>query len=60
MKTIYDTRHENLLRLIDQFGSIASLNEALGRKRNDASLALIKNKNIGFSEERFAKWETTS
>ena len=48
MKTIYDTRHENLLRLIERFGSIANLNEALGRKRNDASLALIKNKNIGF------------
>lgn len=46
--TVYEIRHENLLSLIAQYGSLANLNEALGRKRNDAALSLIKNKSIGF------------
>lgn len=46
--TIYEIRHTNLLTLIADYGSLANLNEALGRKRNDAALALIKNKSIGF------------
>lgn len=48
MQTIYDTRRANLLALINQYGSIAELNAATGRKRQDASLSLVKSKAIGY------------
>lgn len=41
MKEISDIRRENLQFLIDRSGSIAGLNEALGRKRNDSTLSQI-------------------
>lgn len=44
MRTIEDIRHEWLLRLIDQHGSLAALNAKLDRARNDATLQQIKNK----------------
>lgn len=43
MKTIEEIRRDWLLLLIDRFGSLARLNEALGRARTDATLSQIKN-----------------
>lgn len=37
-----EMRRKNLLFLIEQYGSLAKLNAALGRKRNDSALAQIK------------------
>ena len=43
MKVITDIRRSNLKALIEQYGSISSLNEAIGRKRNHPSLSQIRN-----------------
>lgn len=47
MADVYEIRHANLLRLVDEYGSVAEINEAMGRKRNDAALFIVKNKAIG-------------
>lgn len=44
MKTIDETRLDRLNRLIERFGSIAELNERLGRPRNEATLYQLKNR----------------
>lgn len=43
MKTNDEIRRDNLLLLIAKYGSIANLNEALGKARNDATLSQLKN-----------------
>lgn len=43
MKEVSEIRRKNLLFLIEQYGSIAKLNIALGRKRKDGTLSQIKN-----------------
>lgn len=43
MKTIEEIRHAWLSKLIEKHGSIAALNEALGRARTDATLTQIRN-----------------
>lgn len=43
MKTIEEIRHDWLSRLIEKHGTVAALNEALGRARTDATLLQIKN-----------------
>lgn len=43
MKTVEEMRHEWLTRLIEQHGTVAALNDALGRARTDATLLQIKN-----------------
>lgn len=43
MKTVGQIRRENLLKLIEQHGSIAELNNKLGLPRTDATLSQIKN-----------------
>ena len=43
MKNIYEIRRENLSFLIEQYESIAKLNEVLGRRRNDSTLSQIRN-----------------
>lgn len=45
MFTIAETRRARLEELIGHFGTIASLNEALGYERNDTRLARIRNAN---------------
>lgn len=47
MNDIYEVRHENLMRLLDEYGSVAELNERIGKKRNDAALSIVKNRAIG-------------
>lgn len=47
MADVYEIRHDNLLRLIQEYGSIAEINERLGRKRNDAALTIVKNRSVG-------------
>jgi phage repressor protein C with HTH and peptisase S24 domain len=44
MQTIEEIRHGWLLKLIDKHGTVAALNEALGRDRTDATLTQIKNR----------------
>lgn len=44
MPDVYETRRQNLLSLINIYGSVAKLNEVLGRKRYDGTLHQIKNK----------------
>lgn len=44
MADVYEIRHANLLRLVEEYGSIAEINEAMGRKRNDAALFIVKTK----------------
>jgi hypothetical protein len=44
VQTIEEIRRAWLLKLIEQHGTTASLNARLGRARNDATLAQIKNK----------------
>ncbi len=44
MQTIDETRRQRLEELIVQHGSIASLNEALGYARTDATLSQIRNR----------------
>lgn len=44
MKTIEEVRHDWLLRLIEQHGTVADLNAALGRERTHAALSQIKNR----------------
>ena len=36
MKIITEIRRENLLRLVDQCGSLAAISEAIGKKRSDS------------------------
>lgn len=43
MKTVGQTRRENLLLLLEKHGSLANLNEKLGLLRTDATLSQIKN-----------------
>lgn len=43
MKSISQLRRENLCFLIEVYGSIAKLNEVLGRNRKDGTLSQIKN-----------------
>lgn len=43
MKSVQEIRRENLMFLIEQYGSIAQLNITLGRKRTDGTLSQIKN-----------------
>ena len=42
MKIITEIRRENLLRLVDQCGSLAAISEAIGKKRTDPTLRQIK------------------
>lgn len=44
MKTVTDNRYDWLLFLLEKFGTLAALNVALGRQRNDATLSQIKNR----------------
>lgn len=44
MRTINEIRHANLLLLIDEYGSLAELNDQLGLPRTDATLSQIKNR----------------
>lgn len=46
MKTIADIRRIRLEQLIEKHGSIASLNEALGRPRNHSKISQLRNANI--------------
>lgn len=43
MKTINEIRRENLTFLVEQYGSFAKFNVALGRNRRDATLSQIRN-----------------
>lgn len=43
MRAISLVRQKNLLYLIEQYGSIARLNLALGRPKKDATLSQVKN-----------------
>jgi hypothetical protein len=45
MQTVHDTRRQRLERLIQQYGSIAALNEALSWPRTDSRLSRIRNEN---------------
>jgi hypothetical protein len=47
MKTVGQTRRENLLLLIKKHGSLANLNELLDLPRTDATLSQIKNASVG-------------
>lgn len=44
MKTVAEIRRDNLNTLVSRAGSIAELNEQLGRKRNHPSLGQIRNR----------------
>lgn len=46
MKTVSEIRRENLVFLIEMYGSIAKLNLVLGRGRKDGTLSQIKNRAI--------------
>lgn len=46
MKTIGEIRRDNLLLLLDEYKSLANLNDQLGMTRTDATLSQIKNKNM--------------
>lgn len=46
MKTIAEIRRVRLEQLIEQHGSIADLNEALGRPRNHSKISQLRNANI--------------
>lgn len=46
MQTIAEIRRARLETLIEQHGSIANLNEALGRARTDPKLTQIRNANM--------------
>lgn len=46
MKTVSETRRDNLLLLLAVHGSLANLNEKLGLPRTDATLSQIKNRSI--------------
>lgn len=52
MPTIDEIRRENLLIQLGKYPSIAELNEALGRKRNDPTFALIKNRQLNRGKPR--------
>ena len=43
VQTIAETRRQRLQMLIDEFGSLAALNDRLERARTDATLSQIKN-----------------
>ena len=43
MRPVSLIRQKNLLFLIEQYGSIARLNVALGRSKTDATLSQVKN-----------------
>ncbi len=45
MHTVYETRRQRLGQLIDKYGSIAALNDALGFPRTDSRLSRIRNAN---------------
>ena len=45
MQTVHTTRKQRLEQLIQKFGSIARLNEALGWVRTDSRLSRIRNGN---------------
>lgn len=44
MQTIDETRRQRLQQLLDEHGTLAALNEALGLARTDATLSQIRNK----------------
>lgn len=44
MRTINQIRHSNLLLLLEDYDSLAALNERLGLPRTDATLSQIKNR----------------
>lgn len=44
MKTVSEIRHDNLLLLLEEWGSLAELNERLSLPRTDATLSQIKNR----------------
>lgn len=44
VQTIAETRRQRLQMLIDEFGSLAALNDRLERARTDATLSQIKNR----------------
>lgn len=44
MKAVTEIRRDNLNSLVNRAGSIAELNEQLGRKRNHPSIAQIRNR----------------
>lgn len=46
MKTIGETRRDNLIMLIERHGSIANVNELLLLPRTDATLSQIKNQSL--------------
>lgn len=46
MKTVGQTRRENLMQLIAKYGTIADLNEVLSLPRTDATLSQIKNQSL--------------
>lgn len=46
MSDLGNIRWKNLMYLIEQYGTIAKLNIALGRKRKDGTLSQIKNKSL--------------
>lgn len=45
MQTVYDTRRQRLLMLLEKYPTMAAINEALGWPRTDARLTRIKNAN---------------
>lgn len=49
MKTIGETRRDNLLLLITRHGSLANVNELLDLPRTDATLSQIKNQSLSAS-----------
>lgn len=44
MKTVVEIRHSRLMILLNKYGTLAKLNEALGLTRTDSTLSQIKNK----------------
>lgn len=46
MQTVFETRHQRLTMLVNQYGSIADLNRAIGRESNWARLYQIYNRSI--------------
>lgn len=46
VKTVFETRRTRLRMLIDQYGSIAALNQAIGWETTNARLSQIQNRSI--------------
>lgn len=52
MKTVEEVRYERLRTLVEEFGSIASLNRATGKTERDSTYSQILNKSLGSNTGR--------